>query len=383
KEGCWSTNHTDEERKAARAQFLSACHFAGGHTPADFSVYLAEYEGSEHTNQEGWRDDNDNDDSKQQHFTAAYVKHQYFTEQCLADRAFLHQISGDDIYGRGTPSTPASQFLIEDRYTRSVYQGILPDTGAANVSTVGREQYLALTQEDPTVTMDTSTAGKASIKFGKGSVTASIGTAQVPTEIGKIDFEVLDAPTPFLLCLADMDRLKVYFNNTTDELVQGDARTPVICKWGHPWFHLNKREQATVFLTETELRRLHRRFGHPAVMRLIKLLKDAGHSDVEEKTLEEITRFCHHCQLNSSAPRRFKFTLKDDRYFNYDPCLLVTNANADADADADSFGLVGMQTDDTLMLGTATFLSLEEKKLEIAQFRSKPKTVLTPDVLNR
>ncbi|KAF1934527.1 hypothetical protein EJ02DRAFT_461112, partial [Clathrospora elynae] len=62
----------------------------------------------------------------------------------------------------------------------------------------------------------------------------------------------------------------------------------------------------------------------------------------------------------------------------YDPCLLVTNANADADAD--SFGLVGMQTDNTLMLGTATFSSLEEKKLEIAQFRSKPKTVLTPDV---
>ncbi|KAF1937069.1 hypothetical protein EJ02DRAFT_459019, partial [Clathrospora elynae] len=286
KEGCWSTNHTDEERKAARAQFLSACHFAGAQPPADFSVHLAEYEGS-------WSDNDDND-SEQQHFTAAYVAHQ------------------------GMPSTPASQFLIEDRYTRSVYQGILPDTGAANVSTVGREQYLALTREDPTVTMDTSTAGKASIKFGKSSVTASIGTAQVPTEIGEIDFEVLDAPTPFLLCLADMDWLKVYFNNTTDELVQGDARTPVIRKWGHPWFYLNKREQATVFLTETELRRLHCRFGHPAVMRLAKLLKDAGHDDFEEKTLEEIARFCHHCQLNSSAPRRFKFTLKDDRYFNYE-----------------------------------------------------------------
>ncbi|KAF1936672.1 hypothetical protein EJ02DRAFT_427316, partial [Clathrospora elynae] len=321
KEGCWSTNHTDEERKAARAQFLSACHFAGTQPPADFSVHIAQYEGSEQTNQYslgGWSDnDNDDDDSEQQHFTAAYVAHQFFKEQCLADQAFLHQISGDNIYGRGTPSTPALQFLIKDCYTQSVYQGILPDTGAANVSTVGREQYLALTREDPTVTMDTSTAGKASIKFGKGSVTASIGTAQVPTEIGKIDFEVLDAPTPFLLCLADMDRLKVYFNNTTDELVQGNARTPVIRKWGHPWFHLNKREQATVFLTETELRRLHRRFGHPAVMQLAKLLKDAGHSDVEEKTLKEITRFCHHCQLNSSAPRRFKFTLKDDRYFNY------------------------------------------------------------------
>jgi hypothetical protein len=58
----------------------------------------------------------------------------------------------------------------------------------------------------------------------------------------------------------------------------------------------------------------------------------------------------------------------------YDPCLLITNRNADA------FGLVGMQTDDTLMLGTAEFSSLEEKKLEEAQFRSKPKTVLTLDV---
>ncbi|KAF1963981.1 hypothetical protein BU23DRAFT_576046 [Bimuria novae-zelandiae CBS 107.79] len=135
-----------------------------------------------------------------------------------------------DIYSRDVPSSPASQFLIKDQYTQSVYQGILPNTGAANVSTVGKEQYLALIQKDLTVTIDTSTAGKTSIKFGKGSVTVSIGTAQIPTEIGKIDFEVLDAPTPFLLCLADMDRLKVYFNNTTDKLVQGNIRIPVIRK---------------------------------------------------------------------------------------------------------------------------------------------------------
>jgi hypothetical protein len=82
--------------------------------------------------------------------------------------------------------------------------------------------------------MDISTAEKASIKFGKGSVTASVSTAQVSTEIGKIEFEVLEAPTLFLLCLADMDRLNVYFNNTTDELVQGEHSTQVIRKWGHP-----------------------------------------------------------------------------------------------------------------------------------------------------
>ncbi|KAF1974623.1 hypothetical protein BU23DRAFT_579705 [Bimuria novae-zelandiae CBS 107.79] len=115
--------------------------------------------------------------------------------------------------------------------------------------------------------MDTSTAGKTSIKFGKGSVTVSIGTAQIPTEIGKIDFEVLDAPTPFLLCLADMDRLKVYFNNTTDEL-------------------------------------LYRRFRHLAITRLARLLKDASYNNFKERTL-------------NSAPRRFKFTFKDNYYFNY------------------------------------------------------------------
>ncbi|KAK1916808.1 hypothetical protein P3342_004363 [Pyrenophora teres f. teres] len=248
KEGCWSTNHTDEERKAARAQFVSACRFADAQPPADFSVYLAEYEGIEHVtqyNQQGWREEETYEDEDDDG-TASYVEQQFFTEQCLADQAFLHHISGDDIYCRRTLSTPASQFLIEDRYARSVYQGILPDTGAANVSTVGGNST-SLTREDPTVTMNISTAGKASIKFGKGSVTASIGTVQVSTEIGNIDFEVLEAPTPFLLCLADMDRLNVYFNNTIDELVQGEHRIPVIRKWGHPWFHLNKRERATMF----------------------------------------------------------------------------------------------------------------------------------------
>ena len=44
----------------------------------------------------------------------------------------------------------------------------------------------------------------------------------------------------------------------------------------------------------------------------------------------------------------------------YDPCLLLTNG------DADAFRLVGMQTDDTLMLRTAAFLSLKERKLKEA-----------------
>ncbi|KAK1917075.1 hypothetical protein P3342_001657 [Pyrenophora teres f. teres] len=293
KEGCWSTNHTDEERKTARAQFFSMLYFTGA-PPKDFSVHLAEYEGIEHTsqyNQRGWKeeedcedDDNDDGTGEQQYF-----EQQFFKEQCLADQAFLHHISGDDIYGRGAPSAPASQFLLEDRYTRSLYQGILPDTGAANVSTVGKEQYLALTREDPTVKIDTSTAGKASIKFGKGEATASIGTVQVSTEIGKINFEVLEAPTPFLLCLADMDRLK----STSITLQMSLFRTRYASL-----FYANGDTHGSISTREREQRTL-----------AITTLK---------RTLEEVTKFCHHCQLHSSAPRRFKFTLKDDHHFNYE-----------------------------------------------------------------
>jgi hypothetical protein len=73
-----------------------------------------------------------------------------------------------------------------------------------------------------------------------------------------------------------------------------------------------------VFLIETELRRLYRWFRHLVVMRLVKLLKDAGHNNFEERTLEEVTKFYYYYQLHSPALHRFKFTLKDDHSFNYE-----------------------------------------------------------------
>ncbi|KAF7578904.1 hypothetical protein PtrM4_031440 [Pyrenophora tritici-repentis] len=303
KTGCWSTNHTLEERKRSKAQYITHCAITG--EQMEFSTFLVAYEGEEVD--QFFLEEQDEDDEDQR----LAVKY-------LTDQAFLHHVTGEDVYRCKEPITPATQFLIEDRYSRITYQGILPDTGASNVSTAGKEQFWALQTEDPTVTLDTSTAGNASVQFGKGSVTTSIGTAHVSTQIGKIKFEVLNAPTPFLLCLKDMDRLHVYFNNTTDQLVQGKATFPVIRKWGHPWFHLSKAERARVFLTETELRHLHRRFGHPAVERLIRLLKRAGHEDVDERLLREIQTFCHHCQAHDPAPRRFKFRLKDDREFNFE-----------------------------------------------------------------
>ena len=73
----------------------------------------------------------------------------------------------------------------------------------------------------------------------------------------------------------------------------------------------------TSFLTEKEIRQLHRRFGHPSVNRLRQLLERSGHNDFDKKVLERQTKFCHHCQLHSKSPGRFRFSLKDHINFNY------------------------------------------------------------------
>jgi hypothetical protein len=58
----------------------------------------------------------------------------------------------------------------------------------------------------------------------------------------------------------------------------------------------------------------------------------------------------------------------------YDPCLLITNGGLEA------FGMVGLQTDDTLAIGTSAFSNAEDAALQKANFRAKPKDTLSEEV---
>ncbi|RDI84343.1 hypothetical protein Vi05172_g5622 [Venturia inaequalis] len=140
---------------------------------------------------------------------------------------------------------------------------------------------------------------------------------EMENQLGRVTYHVLNTRTPFLLSLHDADRLGAYFNNIKNVIVRKDGtHLPVVRKWGHPFFNISATD--TAFLTETELRRIHRRFGHPATERLHKLLHRAGHEDVESTILDEIKKVCKECQSYDQAPRRFKFKIKDDCYFNYE-----------------------------------------------------------------
>jgi hypothetical protein len=49
----------------------------------------------------------------------------------------------------------------------------------------------------------------------------------------------------------------------------------------------------------------------------VQLLEKAGQDDINIYTIEYLTKYCSHCQLNAKSPGRFKFSIKEDTEFNY------------------------------------------------------------------
>lgn len=323
--GCFSTKHPQEDRDRAFKRYKDAQRFERKPVHRkEYQSYLIEYEGEDPEGKTSDEDEDEEETEEQflQFFTSPHapisIKDCATAAMTLANKAAIHRLTYEREDDNVTPFDPPSQFLL-DRYSRRVFQGILPDTGAAKCSTGGYEQYQALQHQDPTVQLDCSHAREESIRFGDGQKLDSLGTVTLDTPIGVIRFHIMPSSTPFLLCLQDMDALGVYLNNVTNMLViSGKNLTiPIIRKWGHPWFFIRKEEASVAFLTQKEMFRLHCRFGHPSVSRLYKLLHRSGH-DAEMETLETIKKFCHYCQVKGAAPQRFKFTLKKDREFNYE-----------------------------------------------------------------
>ncbi|RKF61289.1 hypothetical protein OnM2_043003, partial [Erysiphe neolycopersici] len=151
----------------------------------------------------------------------------------LAKNSFFHSLTNfdytvdDNKISSHSPSSPNSQNILRDsnhknkispneevniesfsnaRYSKTKCFGILIDTGAANRSTVGYNQYIAFKNLFDTP-LDTSPQFKVDIRFGIGTTT-TVGTIHVNTPMGIVDFYVSHSDTPFLLSLADLDKLK-------------------------------------------------------------------------------------------------------------------------------------------------------------------------------
>ena len=101
------------------------------------------------------------------------------------------------------------------------------DTKALKRSTVGYRQYLIYKKTYNTV-INTSEAGAINVQFSISSI-PSISSITVNTLVGNIKFHIVKADTPFLLYFADIDILKVYYNNLKNVLVTPTKSVPVVC----------------------------------------------------------------------------------------------------------------------------------------------------------
>ena len=200
-----------------------------------------------------------------------------FLTEILTNQSCLHQITAEKPVQKYDTEPQTIDSLIaggqESRYDLKSFYGIVIDTSASKFSTAGYPQFQALQHENQSLQLDTTIKGQVTVKFGIGT-TSSIGSVIIKTPIGQVEFHIMEATTPFLLSLADMDKLGIYFNNLKDLLVTPRGNIPVIRRFGHCFLLWNTFLQSFIaesfnyqsyYLTTTELQRLHRRFGHPSV----------------------------------------------------------------------------------------------------------------------
>jgi hypothetical protein len=218
-----------------------------------------------------------------------------FITTILNNIAIAYGVTESNFYETQASKELPHFFTFASRYDGEIFQGIMPDTGAAGIFTAGELQALALKKRFPESTIDTFTAGRYKVKFGNNHEISFLGTIGVKTFFGTIHFEVMPTNTPFLFCFANMDRHNVYFNNINNTLVHNGKKYPVVRKWEHPWLLLDEQKSTIIYchLTETELRQLHRRFGHPAADRLYKVLNRVGYDNIDETIIAKINKYCH------------------------------------------------------------------------------------------
>ncbi len=224
-------------------------------------------------------------------------------------------------------NTDLFTYIIIDRYTSEMFYDIMIDSRTSVRLIVDYEQYLAFIK-NTSIKLNSTKVEAVNVQFEIES-TFSIESLTIDISFELVKFHVVKADTFFLLSLADMNRLKVYFNNVENILfmIIKNRSLSVIRRFDHDFllwknsYFLHSYitqffEFNSCYLIDVELRQLHRRFGHSFITKLHNLLERSGH-EVKKAVLKKLTKFCTFCQKYAKSSGRFKFILKNDVNFNY------------------------------------------------------------------
>jgi hypothetical protein len=154
----------------------------------------------------------------------------------LTSHSLLHQLTGEILTPKPDETSIEDPYALltegTSRYDSRHFYGVVIDTSASKYSTAGFSQFQALQYTNINVILDETTKGQVTVQFSIGS-TSSIRSARVNTPIRQVKFHIMLAKTPFLLSLADIDKLGVYFNNLSNHLMTSTGIMPVIRRFGH------------------------------------------------------------------------------------------------------------------------------------------------------
>jgi hypothetical protein len=218
-------------------------------------------------------------------------------------------------------------YIIIERYTSEMFYDIMIDSRASILLIDDYEQYLTFIK-NISIDLNRIKTDTVNVQFEIESI-SSVESITIDISIELVKFYVIKTNTLFLLNLADMNRLKVYFNNVENILfmIIKNRNLSMIRRFDHEFllwknsyflhsyitqfFELNLR-----YLTDVELRHLYKRFDHSFTLKLHDILERFDH-DVEKAVLKKLTKFCIFCQKYAKSSERFKFTLKDEVNFNY------------------------------------------------------------------
>jgi hypothetical protein len=172
----------------------------------------------------------------------------------------------------------------------------------------------------------------ASVKFGKsnGSSKAgrlrSMGKAVIRGYLPDLDIAfsfkahiMPDTDTPLLTPINDLDALNFDLSTLHSQItvdgkiqqIEHDFCGKPVIKWDYA---------ATCFLTDVELRRLHRGFGHRSVDTVMRALEAADFEGLDPSTrrkLQDIAASCDPCQRNAARPRHFSISGRHGGRFNH------------------------------------------------------------------
>ncbi|KAJ5562559.1 hypothetical protein N7461_001320 [Penicillium sp. DV-2018c] len=172
---CWSTQHTPEERRKAYDRYKNARGITDK-SKAGYTSFLTWCEGVEGLDSDDEEDKlvsqylqainspaaNPDDDPSDDLTGSPFPTDASTMTTYLQDTSARHQLTKEDPF-RGTTAmeestsdgvTRVGESFTLTQYTETLFHGILPDTGAARISTGGQPQFLALQREMPLLNLD-------------------------------------------------------------------------------------------------------------------------------------------------------------------------------------------------------------------------------------